>query len=134
LPRLHEKARGLNHANWLRVFLACWLGIGPNTVRQYVWRMMDALGVHRTRLVIWAPAARAGHLLRRMAAAAAAIHTVRQAEAAIGLDASAFGSHSLRAGFVTEAGEDGASELRIEAQTGHRDIATLRRISGIAGI
>jgi len=52
---------------------------------------------------------------------------VQQAVAAIGGDAAAFGSHSLRAGFVTEAGEGGASELQIAAQTGHRDMATLRR-------
>lgn len=45
----------------------------------------------------------------------------------IGRDSSQYGSHSLRAGFVTEAGEHGAGELLIAAQTGHRDLATLRK-------
>jgi len=45
----------------------------------------------------------------------------------IGLDAREYGSHSLRSGFVTAAGEGGASELLIAATTGHKDMATLRR-------
>jgi site-specific recombinase XerD len=45
----------------------------------------------------------------------------------IGLDPAAFGAHSLRAGFVTAAGESGASLLVIAAQTGHRSLSVLQR-------
>jgi site-specific recombinase XerD len=52
---------------------------------------------------------------------------LQSAVARIGLDPKLFGSHSLRSGFVTEAGEAGVGELLIAAQTGHRDMSTLRR-------
>lgn len=45
----------------------------------------------------------------------------------IGVDPAGYGSHSMRAGLVTEAGERGAGELAIAAQTGHRDLKVLRR-------
>lgn len=40
---------------------------------------------------------------------------------------SGYGPHSLRAGFVTAAGEAGAGEFLIAAQTGHRNMTVLRR-------
>lgn len=52
---------------------------------------------------------------------------VKSAVDSIGLDPTLYGGHSLRAGFVTAAGESGASELVIAAQTGHRNMAVLRR-------
>lgn len=52
---------------------------------------------------------------------------VQAAVGRIGLDPTLYGSHSLRAGFVTQAGECGVGELLIASQTGHRDMATLRR-------
>ena len=52
---------------------------------------------------------------------------LQAAVARIGLDPRLYGSHSLRAGFVTQAGECGVGELLIASQTGHRDMATLRR-------
>ncbi len=45
----------------------------------------------------------------------------------IGLDPAMYGAHSLRAGFVTEAGEANANELLIATQTGHRSLETLRK-------
>jgi len=45
----------------------------------------------------------------------------------IGKDFRLYGGHSLRAGFVTEAGMSGASDLDIAATTGHRDMSTLRK-------
>lgn len=51
---------------------------------------------------------------------------VKQAVAAIGLDPTNFGGHSLRAGLATEAARCGAGEVAIMAQTGHRSVATLR--------
>ncbi|MDP4026314.1 site-specific integrase [Methylobacterium sp. NEAU 140] len=44
---------------------------------------------------------------------------------AAGLDAAAFGAHSLRAGFITTAAERGADLARIMEQSGHRDPATV---------
>jgi site-specific recombinase XerD len=52
---------------------------------------------------------------------------VKRAVEMIGLDPTLYAGHSLRAGFVTAAGESGASELVIAAQTGHRSMAVLRR-------
>jgi integrase len=44
-----------------------------------------------------------------------------------GLDPRAYGSHSLRAGFVTCAAERGVSESVIMQRTGHRSVATVAR-------
>jgi len=52
---------------------------------------------------------------------------VQYCAARIGLDPKLYGGHSLRSGFVTEAGERGISETLIAAQTGHKDMATLRK-------
>jgi site-specific recombinase XerD len=48
----------------------------------------------------------------------------RYAKAA-GLDASTFGAHSLRAGYITTAAERGADLARIMDQSGHRDPRTV---------
>ncbi len=45
----------------------------------------------------------------------------------IGIDPDQYGSHSLRAGFVTAAGIAGATDAQIARQTGHRCLATVRR-------
>lgn len=42
-----------------------------------------------------------------------------------GLDASTFGVHSLRAGYITSAAERGADLARIMDQSGHRDARTV---------
>lgn len=53
---------------------------------------------------------------------------LKRSVAKIGLDpCDRYGAHSLRAGFVTAAGEGGANELSIALQTGHRSLQTLRR-------
>lgn len=44
-----------------------------------------------------------------------------------GLDATQYGGHSLRAGFVTAAAHAGVAERLIMEQTGHTDVRTLRR-------
>jgi site-specific recombinase XerD len=57
--------------------------------------------------------------------------------AAAGLDASAFGAHSLRAGFITTAAERGADMARIMDVSGHRDPRTvvgyIRRANAFKG-
>jgi len=52
---------------------------------------------------------------------------VHEAARAIGLDPKLYGGHSLRAGFITAAGEAGAGELLIAAHTGHRCMSVLRQ-------
>lgn len=52
---------------------------------------------------------------------------VKKCVARIGLDPSNYGGHSLRAGFITEAGEAGVGEFVIASQTGHRSMDVLRR-------
>ena len=44
-----------------------------------------------------------------------------------GYDPKPYGGHSLRAGFATQAAINGATELEIMRQTGHRSLTTLRR-------
>ncbi len=51
---------------------------------------------------------------------------VQEAARAIGLDPKLYGAHSLRAGFVTEALDGGASEIAVARHTGHRSLDTLR--------
>ncbi|TNC06539.1 integrase [Methylobacterium terricola] len=54
-----------------------------------------------------------------------------------GLDASTFGAHSLRAGYITTAAERGADMARIMDQSGHRDTRTvvgyIRRANAFKG-
>ncbi|GJD43974.1 Tyrosine recombinase XerD [Methylobacterium cerastii] len=56
---------------------------------------------------------------------------------AAGLDASTFGAHSLRAGYITSAAERGADLARIMDQSGHRDPRTvvgyIRRANAFKG-
>ena len=56
---------------------------------------------------------------------------------AAGLDASTFGAHSLRAGYITTAAERGADLARIMDQSGHRDprtvIGYVRRANAFKG-
>jgi integrase len=52
---------------------------------------------------------------------------VKRAAAAAGLDPKAFAGHSLRAGLCTQAYLNGARELDIMRQTGHRSLETVRR-------
>ena len=52
---------------------------------------------------------------------------VKRAAAAIGLDPAVYAGHSLRAGLATQAYLNGATELAIMQQTGHRSLATVRK-------
>lgn len=62
----------------------------------------------------------------RLSGRAVALVVKRAAERA-GLDASAYAGHSLRAGFVTTAAANGASERAIARQTGHAAGSTVLR-------
>jgi integrase len=52
---------------------------------------------------------------------------VKRAVKLAGLDASKYGAHSLRAGFVTAAAENGVPETIIMQRTGHRSVQTVAR-------
>lgn len=54
-------------------------------------------------------------------------YIIKQACEAIGLDPQAYGGHSLRAGFVTEAARHQKNEHTIMKQTRHKSTETLRR-------
>jgi integrase len=50
---------------------------------------------------------------------------IKEYAKAAGLDASTFGAHSLRAGYITEAAGRGVDLARIMDQSGHRDPRTV---------
>ena len=50
---------------------------------------------------------------------------VQRRVAAAGMNAPAYGAHSLRAGFVTQSFRAGADHHQIMRQTGHKTITTL---------
>jgi integrase len=52
---------------------------------------------------------------------------VKRAAARIGLDATQYAGHSLRSGLATQAYLNGATELDIMKQTGHRSLGMVRR-------
>jgi len=103
--------RGANRHTCPLIALESWLDVrgrepGPLFVR------MDRSRVHRP-LVTLAPQGVLGLVKRNIAK--------------IGIDATEYGAHSLRAGFVTEALEKGVGEIRVANHTGHRSLSTLRR-------
>jgi integrase len=52
---------------------------------------------------------------------------VRESLRRVGIDPTGYGSHSLRAGFVTTAANAGVGEFLIASQTGHRSMEALRK-------
>jgi integrase len=69
---------------------------------------------------------RHGALLGRLSDRGVA-RVVQRTAAAVGLAASTFGGHSLRAGLATAAAKAGKSERAIMAHTGHRSVTMVRR-------
>jgi len=78
-----------------------------------------------------------GHVFRaidrRGRVSAQALHSdsigylVKRAAARAGLETADYAGHSLRAGLATQAAMNGATELAIMKQTGHRSLSTVRR-------
>ncbi|MGO9998038.1 MAG: site-specific integrase [Acetobacteraceae bacterium] len=54
-------------------------------------------------------------------------YLVKRAVGRAGLETAEYAGHSLRAGLATQAAMNGASELAIMKQTGHRSLATVRK-------
>ena len=55
------------------------------------------------------------------------VRAIKRAATLVGLDADDLSGHSLQAGLVTAAAQSGVSERVIMAQTGHKDVRTVRR-------
>ncbi|MCJ2070784.1 tyrosine-type recombinase/integrase [Methylobacterium sp. J-030] len=104
---------------------------------------LDAAGI--TTGPVFRPVSRSGNVrapdpatgeLPRLTTQAVADIIKRYCTAA-GLDASTFGAHSLRAGYITTAAERGADLARIMDQSGHRDPRTvvgyIRRANAFKG-
>jgi integrase len=88
--------------------LEAWLKVrgsqpGPVFVRVYRGDRIGAAGIEAQRINV----------------------IVQQTLRKIGEDAGGFGSHSLRAGMITTAAANGASELAIMHRTGHRNLQTV---------
>ena len=85
---------------------------------------LDAAGI--TEGPVFRPVSRSGRVrgIERLTTQSVA-DIIKRYAAAAGLDASAFGGHSLRSGFVTSAAERGADLARIMDTSGHRDPRTV---------
>jgi site-specific recombinase XerD len=90
---------------------------------------LDAAGI--VEGPVFRPVSRSGHVRgltgaapRRLTTQAVA-NIVKHYAHLAGLDASAYGGHSLRAGYITTAAEYGADLARIMDQSGHRDPRTV---------
>ncbi len=108
---------------------------------------LDAAGI--TEGAVFRPVSRSGRVRTARVAASsegaapprlttqAVADIVKRYATAAGLDASTFGAHSLRAGYITTAAERGADLARIMDQSGHRDTRTvvgyIRRANAFKG-
>ncbi|MGT2482159.1 site-specific integrase (plasmid) [Methylobacterium oryzae CBMB20] len=99
---------------------------------------LDAAGI--TEGPVFRPVSRSGNVRQgegvRLTTQAVA-DIIKRYCAAAGLDASTFGAHLLRAGYITTAAERGADLARIMDQSGHRDPRTvvgyIRRANAFKG-
>ena len=76
---------------------------------------------------IFRPVTRHGRVLPAALSTQAVAEIVKQRVAAIGLDPTKYSGHSLRAGLVTSAAQEGVSSWKIRQQTGHKSDAMLQR-------
>jgi site-specific recombinase XerD len=70
---------------------------------------------------------RHGHISESGLSAQSVALVVKERAAAVGLDATQYAGHSLRAGLVTSAAQAGISSWKIRQQTGHKSEAMLLR-------
>ncbi|WP_235272734.1 site-specific integrase [Methylotenera versatilis] len=76
---------------------------------------------------VFRPVTRHGRIETSALSTQAVAIIVKERAKAIGLDASKFSGHSLRAGLVTSAAQAGVSSWKIRQQTGHKSDAMLNR-------
>ncbi len=96
---------------------------------------LDAAGI--TSGPLFRPVNKAGRVEAERLGPKTVERVVKHYCTAAGLDASTFGAHSLRAGYITTAAERGADLARIMDQSGHRDPRTvvgyIRRANAFKG-
>jgi site-specific recombinase XerD len=93
------------------------------------FRLFEAWCAARGISALPATAAALCGFLADEAAAGRRASTVKAGAAKLGLEASAFAGHSLRAGFVTSAVKRGANLIKITDVTGHRSLEMLKTYS-----
>ena len=76
---------------------------------------------------IFRPISRHGLIKDKVLSTQAVAEVVKQYAEVIGLDATNFSGHSLRAGLVTSAAQAGVSSWKIRQQTGHKNDSMLSR-------
>jgi site-specific recombinase XerD len=77
------------------------------------------------RLPVFRPVMKNGAVTDRPISGNVVNDVVQRRVAAAGMDAPAYGAHSLRAGFVTQSFRAGATHHEIMRQTGHKGVETL---------
>ena len=87
------------------------------------WTLVSGI----TRGPIFRPVDRHGNVISTRLSGQAVSDIIKRAAERAGLDPTQFSGHSLRAGFVTTAALNGASEREIASQTGHRSMESVRR-------
>ena len=68
-----------------------------------------------------------GHVMERRLSDRAVAEVVKRSLIAAGKSSRGFAGHSLRAGLITQAAMAGVSERAIQAQSGHKSLAVMRR-------
>lgn len=93
-----------------------------------VLALKDWLGLSKiTEGALFRPVTRHGRIENTPLSKQAVAIIVKERITAIGLDASQFSGHSLRAGLVTSAAHAGVSSWKIRQQTGHKSDVMLNR-------
>ncbi len=102
-------------------------GLHPDTcpVRAYT-RWLDVSGI--TSGHVFRRVNKGGHMRTEAITPQAVYFVVKRRCTQAGLDPAKFGADSLRSGLATQAALNGASIHSIMAQTGHKSVATCRRI------
>jgi integrase len=72
------------------------------------------------------PVAKGGKVMDGRLSDKQVARTIKAFAVHLGLDASTFGGHSLRSGFVTSAAARGANIFKMADQSGHKSMDTLR--------
>jgi site-specific recombinase XerD len=85
---------------------------------------LDAAGI--TEGPVFRPVRKGGAVRDRRLTAKSVCDLVKASAASIGLDASTFGAHSLRAGFLTSAARRGASVFKMRDVSRHKSVDVLQ--------
>jgi integrase len=118
------------YARWIHVLAAAEVGetatmrvVSSASATVHVCR--ESLPQLDGRLPLFRPVMKNGAIQARHITGNVVNDVVQRRVQAIGMNAPAYGAHSLRAGFVTEAFRAGATHHEVMRQTGHRDPATV---------